>query len=60
MHMNISIMGRLESFEADWASISELLAGRHIPYDYNAGTHPTSANYPVEKLSGSSYCSPIS
>lgn len=56
MHMNISIVGRLESFEEDWASISELLVGQPIPYDYNTGTHPTSANYPVDKLSGSNVC----
>ena len=52
MHMNISILGHLEKFEEDWASISELLAGKAVSYNYDTGLHPTSANYPVDKVSG--------
>lgn len=40
----ISLLGRLETFEKDWADISKRLLGRAVPYDYKLGEHLTSSN----------------
>mmetsp|Transcript_30371 Transcript_30371/g.43507 ORF Transcript_30371/g.43507 Transcript_30371/m.43507 type:complete len:450 (-) Transcript_30371:206-1555(-) len=52
---HIRHIGRLESFDKDWNHIFTPLNGnKPIPYDYNFGTHPTSAHYPTEKMKVSS------